>query len=126
MAGLEFALAADKDFIGKYGVGGGASSGKAAAEARLVSLNFTDADVVPLGNEPVVRDGRIIGKTTSAAFGYRVGRPVGIALLHRGAIDDGALLQVDIAGVMADARLSVRPLFDPSGQRMRHRSEQGV
>ena len=81
--------------------------------------HFTDTDVVPLGNEPIVRNGLIIGKTTSAAFGYRVARPVAIALIEKAIIADGVIVQVDIAGVMANAVISVAPLFDPSGSRMR-------
>ena len=114
MAGLEFALAAGKDFIGKK-----ALAGRAVPSSRLVSVGFSDTEVVPLGNEPVLRDGRIIGKTTSAAFGYRVARPVAIALLESEAIADGAAVQVDIAGELTNATLSVGPLFDPSGSRMR-------
>ena len=114
MAGLEFALAAGKDFIGKK-----ALAGRAVPSSRLVSVGFSDTDVVPLGNEPVLRDGRIIGKTTSAAFGYRVARPVAIALLESEAIADGAAVQVDIAGELTNATLSVGPLFDQSGSRVR-------
>ena len=114
MAGLEFALATDKNFIGK-----GTADTRTETDSRLVSLKFKDSEVVPLGNEPVLRDGRIIGKTTSAAFGYRVGFPVAIALLSTDSIADGALVQVDIAGQSAGATLSVAPLFDPSGNRMR-------
>lgn len=114
MAGLEFALAAGKDFIGKD-----ALATRPAPASRLVSLGFQDAGAVPLGNEPVLRDGRIIGKTTSAAFGYRVARPVAIALLDSDAVYDGARVEADIAGELTQARLSVTPLFDPSGARMR-------
>jgi 4-methylaminobutanoate oxidase (formaldehyde-forming) len=116
MAGLEFTLAEAKSFIGKDALNGLLDPAK-----QLISLSFTDADVVPLGNEPIVRNGLIIGKTTSAAFGYRVARPVAIALIEKAIIADGVIVQVDIAGVMADAVMSVAPLFDPSGSRMRNK-----
>ena len=74
---------------------------------------------MPLGNEPVLAGGRIIGKTTSAAFGYRVGRPVAIALVESGAIIDGGAVEVNIGGEIVAAGMSVAPLFDPSGARMR-------
>ena len=114
MAGLEFALAEAKSFIGKDALNGLLDPAK-----QLISLRFTDADVVPLGNEPIFKNGLIIGKTTSAAFGYRVARPVAIALIEKAIIADGVIVQVDIAGVMANAVISVAPLFDPSGSRMR-------
>jgi len=114
MAGLEFALAAGKDFIGKRSL-----SARDAPASRLVSLLFDDVDAVPLGNEPVLAGDRIIGKTSSAAFGYRVGRPVAIALISSQDIVDGARARVDIGGVQAGCRMSLAPLFDPAGARMR-------
>ena len=74
---------------------------------------------MPLGNEPVLAGNRIIGKTTSAAFGYRVGRPVAIALVESGAVIDGGAVEVNIGGEIVTAGMSVAPLFDPSGARMR-------
>ena len=114
MAGLEFALAGNKDFIGKAALGG-----LSDPTTRLISLSFEDESAVPLGNEPVLAGGRIIGKTTSAAFGYRVGRPVAIALVESGAVIDGGAVEVNIGGEIVAAGMSVAPLFDPSGGRMR-------
>jgi glycine cleavage system aminomethyltransferase T len=114
MAGLEFALAKNKDFIGKAALGD-----HSIPATRLMSLSFEDESAVPLGNEPVLAGGRIIGKTTSAAFGYRVGRSVAIALVESGAVIDGGAVEVNIGGDLVAARMSVAPLFDPSGARMR-------
>ena len=74
---------------------------------------------MPLGNEPVLAGGRIIGKTTSAAFGYRVGRPVAIALVESSAVIDRGPVEVNIGGELVAARMSLAPLFDPSGARIR-------
>ena len=114
MAGLEFALAGSKDFIGKAALGG-----RSDPATRLISLSFQDENAVPLGNEPVLAGGRIIGKTTSAAFGYRIGRPVAIALVESDAVIDGGAVEVNIGGEIVAAGMSVAPLFDPSGARMR-------
>ena len=114
MAGLEFALAGDKDFIGRTGL-----AMREAAPSRLVSLTFDDDTAVPLGNEPVLLDGTVIGKTTSAAFGYRVGCPVAIALVGSEAVGDGVKVEVDVAGHRYACRMSVGPLYDPAGERMR-------
>ena len=117
MAGLEFALAGDKDFIGKA-----ALAARDDAPSRLISLTFNDDTAVPLGNEPDLLDGKVIGKTTSAAFGYRVGRPVAIALVESGIVGDGAAVEVDVAGRQFACRVTVGPLYDPSGARMRQTS----
>ena len=114
MAGLEFALAKDKDFIG-----GAALSGKGDPASRLVSLMFDDDAAVPLGNEPVLLDDIVIGKTTSASFGYRVGRPVAIALVKSKGVENGKTVEVDVAGRRFACRVVVGPLYDATGERVR-------
>ena len=114
MAALQFALAKDKDFIGKAALGD-----RPDPPSRLISLVFDDEAAVPIGNEPVLVGGRIIGKTTSASFGYRIGRPVAIALCQSDAVVDGGAVEVNIGGDFAAASMSKGPLFDPSGTRMR-------
>ena len=114
MAGLDFALSRDREFIGSA-----ALAGMDPPATRLVSLEFDDAGAVPLGNEPVCANGVIVGKTTSAAFGYRIGRPVALALVGRDHAIADAGLTVDIAGHHAACRMVTGPLFDAGGARMR-------
>ena len=87
-------------------------------ERRIVSLLFDDADAVPLGQEPVLLDGRIVGQTTSAAFGHRVGQPVAVASLDWPAAQ-AENLQVDIAGRLTTAKPVMGAVFDPKGTRLR-------
>jgi len=65
--------------------------------------------------------GRIAGQVTSAAFGYRVGRPVALGYLEAGLVEFGDKLDaaLDIAGQMSPAIASLQAAFDPRGQRMR-------
>ncbi len=79
-----------------------------------------DPQAVPLGNEPVVADGRIVGRTTSAAFGFRIGAPVALAdIAGPGAREAGAGVAVDIAGTLFEGRVVAGAAFDPQGRRMR-------
>ncbi len=90
------------------------------AGKRLVSLVFGDETSVPLGHEPILHGGKIIGQTTSCAFGYRIGKPVALGLLDRPAGDgDERAVTVDIARRPVDATLISGPVFDPLGARMR-------
>ena len=77
---------------------------------------------MPLGNEPVYAGdgsgGRIVGRTTSAAFGYRVGRPLALAEIDAG-LDAGAPVAIDIARQPFAGRVALEPAFDPTGARMR-------
>jgi 4-methylaminobutanoate oxidase (formaldehyde-forming) len=117
-AGLEFALDWDSEFIGKTAL---LEHREQTPGSRLVSIVFDSVDTQPLGNEPVYHNGRIIGKTTSAAFGYRVGKPVAIALLESGSgINlDGLVVDVDIARSQNAGTISLNPAYDPTGSNMR-------
>ena len=114
MAGLEFTLDRQSDFIGKQ-----ALQSAPAPVKRLVTIILDDVNAVPLGNEPVMKEDRIVGKTTSAAFGYRVGQPVSLAVLDCACCVDGQSISVDIAGVYFDGQVKCGPAYDPSGARMR-------
>lgn len=110
-AGLGFALRKSGGFIGA-----GALE-NVNRQSRVVSLKFADMTAVPIGHEPVCFDRRIVGQTTSAAFGYRVGAPV--ALAHVDGLSEGQKVHVNIAGKHFEAQVSARALFDPDGVRMR-------
>ncbi len=116
--GLENAVAWDKDFIGKEALLAKRDAGK--IKNRVFSVKFTDDEAVPLGNEPVLYDGKMVGRTTSASYGYRVGAPIALADLH---IPDDAdnNVQVNIAGELWNASISKTALFDAKGRQMRSR-----
>ncbi len=114
-AGLAFATRTRGGFIGFDAL---QERRNAGVDPSLRSLRFDETSACPLGHEPIMRDGAIIGQTTSCAFGYRVGRPV--ALAHISApLPDGARVQVNIAGELYDATAIIGPLYDPGGTRMK-------
>lgn len=113
-AGIGFAVAWETDFIGREALQRLRVQG---TRSRLVTLVFEDAGAVPIGNEPVYVDGVAVGKTTSAAYGYRVGAPVAIAQLT--SFPGATAVDVDIARTLRRARVIDGPAFDPEGLRMR-------
>jgi glycine cleavage system aminomethyltransferase T/glycine/D-amino acid oxidase-like deaminating enzyme len=118
-AGLEFAIDWGSDFIGMQSL---LRLRDQEPESRMVSIILDDPESVPLGNEPVVSGGRIIGKTTSAAFGYRVGKPVALAQIKTSANQsyDNLSVEVDIAGSNFSGTISLKAAYDPKGSRMRN------
>ncbi len=98
-AGLDFVLAWDTGFIGKEA----SVKTRGAKPARTITtLVFEDRDAVPQGNEPVLQGSKVIGKTTSSAYGFRIGAPIALALTEP--LENGALVSVNIAGIHCSAR----------------------
>jgi 4-methylaminobutanoate oxidase (formaldehyde-forming) len=117
-AGLGFTLDWNSDFIGHAAL---LDIRQQAPGSRLVTVVFDSTDAWPLGNEPVYFDNRIIGKTTSAAFGYRVGKPIAIALIdQQGDLEiDGLKVDVDIARSQNAGTITLNAAWDPAGGSMR-------
>ncbi len=113
-AGLDFATRKSGGFIGAQAL---VERRGASGPSKVVSLRLDDLSAVPLGHEPIYSNGKIVGQTTSAAFGHRVGAP--IALGYVKGLENGDRVQVDIARTLYDATVTLGPLFDPEGQRMR-------
>ena len=118
-AGLEFAVDWNKPFIGRDALTRRREGG---VTSRLASIVLDDEYAVPLGNEPVCLGDRIVGKTTSAAYGYRVGRPVALAYIQIGDVGEIERLQihVDIARKRFVGTASLLAAFDPRGDRLRN------
>src|SRR5829696_6326450 len=122
-AGLGFAVRLDKgDFLGREAL---IAARARPLTKRCVSLVGIDADA-PLahGGELVLRDGRPVGEVTSAGFGAALARVVALAYVSSdGAIDtgwlDGGRFELEIAGVRAPVRASLKAPYDPSSARTR-------
>jgi glycine cleavage system aminomethyltransferase T/glycine/D-amino acid oxidase-like deaminating enzyme len=48
---------------------------------RIVSILFEDADALPIHDEPIYFGGKLVGQITSAAWSYRFGRSVALAMI---------------------------------------------
>ncbi|AMY03398.1 FAD-dependent oxidoreductase [Mesorhizobium ciceri] len=115
-AGLDFAVRKSGGFIGAEALEAGRARGDVS---HIISLSLDDESAVPLGHEPIYFKGRILGQTSSCAFGFRVGKPVGLGHT-REQLRNGERVQIDIARQMHDATVTIGPLFDPQSLRMKH------
>ncbi|MFD1156778.1 GcvT family protein [Roseovarius aestuarii] len=114
-AGLSFATRKSGGFIGFEALQERAASG---VIRKIVSLCFDEISVTPIGHEPIYLNSRIIGQTSSCAFGYRVGRPVALGSVSE-PLRDGMRVEANIAGMMHGATITNGPLYDPDGRLMR-------
>ncbi len=123
-AGLGFTIAWDKPggFIGREALL--PQRGRAPVR-RLVGLALEDP-AAPLlyHNEPVWRDGALVGRTTSAMYGHTIGASIALATVTCAegvtpAWVAGGRFEVEIARRRHPARASLRPFHDPGGERIR-------
>jgi sarcosine oxidase subunit alpha len=119
-AGLGWLVKPDKhDWIGRDAV---AALG-ARAEAQVLAGFEMVGTAVPAEGSAVVRDGRAVGRVTSAKWSPTLGKPIGLAWLPAGDAADGAELTVRLGagrdGASAPALVRRRPFYDPEGERLR-------
>ena len=118
-AGLDRFVDLEKnDFIGRDGAMKERQDGP---RRRLVTLLVDDDGVDVMGDEPVWRDNEVIGWVTSGGYAHYSKRSVALAYVpaaHAGVTDPGAF-EVEILGNRRPATLTLEPILDPRGQRMR-------
>ncbi len=114
-AGVGFAVKLDKgDFTGRD-----ALLERTEPERRLACLVLDDARAVALGSEPVRVGGELVGRVTTAGYGYTVERSIAYAYLPASAAEPGAAVEVEIFGEWIAGSVAAEPLFDPTGERIR-------
>ncbi len=91
---------------------------------RLVQFKMTDPEPLLYHNEPVLRDGKIIGHLTSGNYGHHLGGAVGLGYIH---CEDGVTpdfvnsgsFEIEVACERFPAEASLRPMYDPKSERMK-------
>jgi 4-methylaminobutanoate oxidase (formaldehyde-forming) len=123
-AGLGFAIKLDKgEFIGRDAL---IAARPQPLRKRLVSIyGAVPATQMPWGGELVTTAGEAVGEITSAAYGATLDGIVGLAWIRSEgeAVDQAWLdrrrLVVDVGGEFMPIRASLKPFYDPKGDRMR-------
>jgi 4-methylaminobutanoate oxidase (formaldehyde-forming) len=120
-AGLGFAVKTDKEgFIGRDAV---LRKKEAGLERRLVQFRLTDPEPLLYHNEPVLRDGEIVGFLSSGAYGHHLGGAIGLGYVPcagEGAADVlASSYEIDVAGVRVPAEASLKPMYDPNSERVK-------
>ena len=122
-AGLGFAVAFDKndDFIGRDALLRQKESG---LKKRMIQLVLDDPEPLMYHEEPIYRDGVMVGSTSSAMYGHTLGASVALGYVENEAgtsadwIKAGSY-EIEIACERYPAKASLRPLYDPKGEKIR-------
>ena len=120
-AGLGFAVSKSKpDFIGRDAVQRKRDEG---LQTRMVQFRLTDPEPLLYHNEPVLRDGQIVGYLSSGSYGHHLGGAIGMGYVPCAGETAQQLLastyEIDVAGTRVGAEASLKPLYDPTGARMK-------
>ncbi|WP_370400064.1 GcvT family protein [Sulfitobacter sp. JB4-11] len=120
-AGLGFAVKTDKpDFIGRDAVLRKKDAGLAA---RMVQFRLSDPEPLLYHNEPIVRDGQIVGYLSSGAYGHALGGAMGLGYVPckgEAAADVlASTYEIDVAGTRVRAEASLKPMYDPTSERVK-------
>jgi len=121
--GLGFSVALNKpgDFIGKSACV--ARKAEARYPRRLVQILLQDPEPLMYHGEVVLRDGKVVGDVRAAAYGHTLGGAVGLAMVEGEQVDaawlESGRWEVDIAGRIYPATVSLMPLYDPGMERVR-------
>ena len=122
-AGLGFTIDWSKDFIGKDAL---AKKKTQPLTQRVVALHTHEEDLPIWGNEPVLRDGELVGNVTTANYAHSLGGQVALAIVKhpevgaKGFVKAGTY-EIDVGGTRLKATGSLRPPFDP-----KHKRPQGI
>ena len=120
-AGLGFAVKTDKpDFIGRDAVLRKKENG---LDRRLLQFVLNDSEPLLYHNEPILRDGVLVGHLTSGNYGHTIGAAIGLGYVpcKNEAVSDilSSTYEIDVAGVKIAANVSIKPVYDSKSERVK-------
>ncbi|WP_413875065.1 GcvT family protein [Albidovulum sp.] len=115
--GLDRFIRWDKEFPGKAAL---LAEKQRGVKKRFVTLLVDAGEADAPYMSTLWHDGRIVGETTSGAWGYRVGASVALGMLRADLAVPGTAVEVEIYGERRPAVVQDgRPLWDPENQRLK-------
>ncbi len=105
------------DFIGRDALVAWQQKGFDNAFATLEVHDVTDAD--PIGNNPIFKDGKMIGRATSGGYGFRIRKTLMLAMLRPDLAEPGTELEVDILGTKHRCTVLEESPYDPQNACLR-------
>ena len=91
---------------------------------RLAAFILDDPAPLLYHNEPIWRDGVMVGHITSGMFGHTIGRAIGLGYVGRDDGVDAAFVnagryEIEVACERLAARVTLKAPYDPAGGRVR-------
>ena len=120
-AGLGFAVKTSKpDFIGRDAVLRKKENG---LDRRLLQFVLNDSEPLLYHNEPILRDGELVGHLTSGNYGHTIGAAIGLGYVpcKDETVSDilASNYEIDVAGSKIKADVAIKPIYDPKSDRVK-------
>jgi sarcosine oxidase subunit alpha len=103
------------DFVGKWAL---EHARDRESRERLVGFEMSNGTVPAEGGQVVVA-GRPSGRVTSARFSEQLGKAIGLAWLPPELAEEDTAFEIRVDGRLEQARVRLRPFYDPEGERLR-------
>jgi 4-methylaminobutanoate oxidase (formaldehyde-forming) len=119
-AGLGFAIDWNKSFLGREAL---EKQKQNSVKRRLVIFVLEDPEPMLWGGEPIHRDGKPVGYTTSGSYGHTLGGAIGMGYVnHSDIITDNFInsgrYQINVSGRMHAAKAFLRAPYDPQRKKI--------
>jgi len=114
-AGLGFAINWKKDFLGKEAL---LKQKQAGLARQLVTFVLQDPEPVLWGSEPILRDGKAVGYTTSGSYGHTLGGAVGMGYVKGAEPIQSGRFEINVSGKLYAATPHLRSPFDPERRKI--------
>ncbi len=115
-AGLGFAVAWNKEggFLGKEALE--AQRRALLLPKRLVQLRLTDPERIVYHDEPILRDGELVGRVSSGMYSQTLGACLAMGYLHNGpGVTKGWIgsgrFEIEVAGLLIPAQAQLGPFY---------------
>ena len=105
------------DFKGRAGLVEWQERGFTNQFVTMVVHDVKDADA--LGNNPIRKDGELVGRATSGGYGFRLGQSLALAMVEPDVAEPGTELAIDILGEAFRATICEESPFDPGNDCLR-------
>jgi len=119
-AGLGFAIHWAKPFLGRDAL---LKQKEAGMKRRMVTFVLEDPEPVLWGSEPIYRDGKPVGYTTSGSYGHSVGGGIAMGYVNHAEPFKEDLIklgkfEINVSGRKYPAKAFLRAPYDPQRTRI--------
>jgi 4-methylaminobutanoate oxidase (formaldehyde-forming) len=123
-SGLGFAVAWNKPsgFIGRDAL---LRQREAGVDRRLAGFALDDPSKLLYHNDPIYRDGVLVGRITSGMYGHTIGTSLGLGYVGQDNTKivpefvNSGRYEIEIAGEKVPAKATLKPFYDPTNSRVK-------